>query len=216
MLLLTLGSCKKELPPSLEAYHMTYEVAYLEDMAGDIPTDILPKSMDAYYTRYHVYTEINGFFNQFRLIQIADLRKRQVTSMLSFFGNKVFYQGETGQLPAGISAPESLRLLPSEDTLRIGGLLSERVLAQTATDTFSLYYTRAFSVRRPNISTPYASIDYPLTDFRIQLSVLKMHATCTSLEKRTVESSLFRVPDNYKEVSRIAMEEIINSLFTKE
>jgi hypothetical protein len=200
----------------MEAYHMTYKVEYLEKMAGDIPTDILPRRMDAYYTRYHVYTEISGFFNQFRLIQIADLRRRQVTSLLSFFGNKVYYRGETGQLPAGIAPLKSLKLTPTEDTLRIGGLLSERMLAQTSRDTFSLYYTRAFSVRRPNISTPYHSIDYPLTDFRIQLSILKMHATCTSLEEVTVESSLFQVPENYKEVNRLAMEEIINSLFTKD
>ena len=79
-----------------------------------------------------------------------------------------------------------------------------------------MYYTRDFTVRKPNLSTPYSSIDHPLSDFRIQLSYLKMHLTCTEYETRTVESDIFRIPEDYKPVSRPVMEEIINSLFTKE
>ena len=79
-----------------------------------------------------------------------------------------------------------------------------------------MYFTRDFSVRRPNLSTPYGIIDYPLSDFRIQLSYLKMHLTCAEYEPRIIESEIFTVPDDYRHVSRPVMEEIINSLFTKE
>ena len=79
-----------------------------------------------------------------------------------------------------------------------------------------MYYTRDFSVREPNLSTPYGSINHPLSYFRIQLSYLKMRLTCTMYETRVIDSDIFTIPEDYKPVSRSVMEEIINSLFTKE
>ena len=86
----------------------------------------------------------------------------------------------------------------------------------TGSETYDMYYTRDFSVRRPNLSTPYGSIDHPLSDFRIQLSYLKMHLTCSEYQSIIIDSEIFTVPEEYRLVSRSDMEDIINSLFTKE
>ena len=74
-------------PETIEAYYLQYDIKYLEDMAGDIPTRILPRTMDAFYSKPYVYTRIEGFFNQFTLVQIADLKENKVTTLLDFFGN---------------------------------------------------------------------------------------------------------------------------------
>jgi hypothetical protein len=213
-----LFGCRRniKLPETVDAHYMKYKIDYLEDKAGDIPTRILPGSMDAYYTKYFVLTKIEGFFNQFSLVQIADLKRRQVTTLLNFFGNKVYYAGESGELPASIVEPDHLKLSFTGEKLVIGGLQSERVDVDTGNEKFSIYFTRDFSVRRPNINTPYQSVDYPLTDFRIQLSLLKMHLTCSGMEYKSIDSEIFMVPENYKPVNRATMEAIINSLFTKE
>jgi hypothetical protein len=215
---LLLNGCRRsvELPEMVDANYIEYDIEYLEDKAGEIPTRILPGTMDAYYTRYFVLTRIEGFFNQFSLIQIADLRQRKVTTLLNFFGNKVYYVGGTGELPASIVEPPRLRLKYPGDTDTIGGLHSERVEVDTGDEQFSIYFTREFSVRRPNISTPWRSVDHPLTDFRIQLSELKMHLSCNKMESKIIESESFTIPEEYKRVNRDTMEEIINSLFTKE
>ncbi len=185
-------------------------------MAGDIPTRILPVKMDSWYTDYFVATRIDGFFRQFSLIQIADLKNKRVSTLLNLFGTKVYHQGEKGELPAGIIAPTELHIHSTGEHLVIGGLSSEELEIDTGSETFNMYYTRDFSVRRPNLSTPYGSIDHPLSDFRIQLSYLKMHLTCTEYESRIIESEIFMIPEDYKSVTRPVMEEIINSLFTKE
>lgn len=205
-----------ELPETIEAHYVKYKVEYLEEKAGDIPTRILPAHMDTYYTRYFIFTRIEGFFNQFSLTQIADLRHKKVTTLLNFFGNKVYYAGTNGELPAGITMPDQLDCRFTGEISVIGGLTSERIEVNTGEEQFSIYCTRDFSVRRPNITTPYQSIDHPLSDFRIELSVLKMHLTCAEFDTRTIESAIFTIPEDYRPVSRKAMEEIINSLFTKE
>ena len=200
----------------MEAHYIKYHITYLESMAGDVPTRILPATMDSWYTDHFVVTKIQGFFNQFTLIQIANLRNKRVSTLLNIFGSKVYHRAEKGELPAGIIAPTELHIQSTGEQSVIGGLHSEQVKIDTGGETYNMYYTRDFSIRKPNLSTPYGSINHPLSDFRIQLSHLKMQLTCTFYETRTIESEIFKVPDDYKPVSRPVMEEIINSLFTKE
>jgi hypothetical protein len=204
------------LPEKLESQYVQYNINYLETMAGDVPTRILPAKMDSWYTKYFAVTKIEGFFNQFSLIQIADLRNRRVTTLLNFFGNKVYYRAEKGELPAGIIAPSEMHFVNTGEQSVIGGLNSEQVEVDTGKEKFFIYYTPDFSARKPNLGTPYGDIDYPLSDFRIQLSYLKMQLTCNKYEPRIIDSKVFMIPDDYRPVTRALMEEIINSLFTKE
>ena len=87
-LLLIVSGCRNltTTPETIDSYYLQYEIKYLEEMAGDIPTKILPRRMDAYYSKRFVYTRIDGFFNQFTLVQIADLKRNQVSTLLDFFG----------------------------------------------------------------------------------------------------------------------------------
>lgn len=215
---LIFSSCRRAdgLPETLEAHYLKYRVHYLEEQAGAVPTSILPDHMDTYFTRRFILTRIEGFLNQFSLVQIADLRQRKVTTLLNFFGNKVYYSGEDGELPAGIIEPETLSWKFTGDTTTIAGLKSERIEVDTGEEKFDIYCTRDFSTRKPNIITPYHTIDHALSDFKIQLSLLKMHLTCLEYTRKTIGSEIFTIPEEYSPVSRQVMEEIINSLFTKE
>jgi hypothetical protein len=218
LLAVLISACERisVLPKTLDASYVKYRIEYLEKMAGDIPTRYLPAQMDSYYTKNFVLTKIEGLFNQFSLIQIADLKRKRVTTLLNFFGNRVFYKGSHGELPAGIKELEQVEYRYTGEKTIIGGLNSERIEIDTGNELFNVYTTRDFSVRQPNIVTPYHKIDLPLTDFPIQLSMLKMRLSCIGFESKTIESENFKVPDNYRSVSRQEMEEIINSLFTKE
>jgi len=215
---LLLNGCQRNvsLPETVDAHYIKYKINYLEDRAGDIPTRILPGHMDAFYTKHFVLSRIEGFFNQFSLIQIADLRHKRVTTLLNFFGNKVYAVGKHGELPAAMVKPDDIKCKFTGERSIIGGLNSERVEVDTGKEQYDIYYTKDFTVRRPNISTPYRSIDYPLSEFRVQLSLLKMLLSCSEFETKTIESHIFTVPEEYRLVSKGEMEEIINSLFTKE
>ncbi|MCF8226661.1 MAG: hypothetical protein K9J30_12355 [Bacteroidales bacterium] len=212
------SNCKRtdEKSGVVEADYIEYNVNYLEKMAGDIPTRMLPGMMQAYYTKKHIRTEIKGFFGQFMLVQIADLRKNSVITMLNFFGNKVVYYGKKGEIPAGIKALNNPEIVYTGDTMTICGLTSTRAEVTTNEDFFDIYFVTDIDVNSPNITTPYNFIDYVLSDFRVQLSKLKMQLVMQHHEKTTVQSSAFEVPGEYVEVSRDTMESLINSLFTKE
>ena len=217
ILLLTFG-CKREKTGDglIEAEHITYKVNYLERMAGDIPTALLPNEMHAYYTKRYILTRIHGYFDQFSLVQVADLRQNKVTSMLNFFGTKVYYTGEKGEGPAGISELEDPTMEITNDTLNICGMNSTRAVVRSGDQEYDVYFIKEIDIRSPNITTPYRFIDHVLSDFRVQLSVLKMHLVMFEHNKTEIDVSMFEVPEGYKMVSRASMESIINSLFTKE
>jgi len=204
------------LPETVDAHYVKYQIDYLEDKAGNVPTRILPEKMDVYYTNYYVLSRITGFLDQFSLVQIVDLRRKKVTTLFSFFGDKVYCEGKNGELPAAVVEPEKIECKFTGEKTVIGGLNSERVEVDTGGEHYNIYVTRDFDTRLPNIGTPYQSIDYPLSEFRIQMSALKMSLSCTEFETKSIESEIFNVPDDYTEVTRDDMETIINSLFTTE
>ncbi|PID91360.1 MAG: hypothetical protein CSA96_08800 [Bacteroidetes bacterium] len=212
------GGCRRPapLPETIEVHHLNYQVSYLEDKAGEIPTRILPKQMEAYFSRHYIYTRIEGFFKQFSLTQVADLKRRQVTTMLHFFGTKVYYSGKPGELPAGVISPKKLSFSRTGLHKTIGGLDSEHIIARMDDGSFDFYFTDDFSIRRPNINTPYQELSKPLTVFRIRLSELDMLLTCKAYEFTNISGDLLKVPAGYKPVSKASMEDIINSLFTKD
>jgi hypothetical protein len=191
-------------------------VEYLDKMAGDIPTNLLPDEMEAFYTRDYVLTRIEGFFGQFALIQVASLRKRTVTTMLNFFGTKVYYTGKRNEIPAGIHALNDPEISFSDETKTISGINSYKAVIQLPEESYDIYYTKEINIKSPNITTPYHFIDYVLSDFRVQLSYLKMRLIMKEHDHVEIEYSMFSIPEDYKPVSRDTMENIINSLFTKE
>ncbi len=218
IIIIAISSCNqgsKDLE-SIEVDYIKYNVFYMENMAGDIPTSILPNEMHAYFTKNHVLTEIKGMFGQFRLVQIANLKKNTVISMLNFLGNKIYFIGEKGEIPIGIHPLDDPKIDFTEDTLTISGLKSYRVAVQLPDQSYDIYYTDEIDIKNPNITTPYAFIDNVLSDFRVQLSYLKMRIILEEYKKETVNPSLFEIPEDYEQVTRETMNSIINNLFTKD
>lgn len=219
ILLVSLSGCKRsdEYSKSVEAEHISYKVVYLDKLAGDIPTNYLPGVMEAYYTKRYVKTSIKGFFGQFSLVQIANLRQNTVTTMLNFFGNKVYYTGKRGEIPAGIAPLKDPKMKVSNDTRTICSMLSRKAIITTTDNVYNVYFIEDIDIKSPNITTPYNFIDYVLSDFRVQLSILKMQLIMSDRKSETISTSMFLIPEDYEQLtSRESMESIINSLFTKD
>lgn len=218
IIVLLAASCKNEAPEAntVDVDYIAYKVVYLEKMAGDIPTNMLPGVMHAYFSDRHVMTKIDGFFGQFSLVQVADLKKHTVTSMLNFFGNKIYYIGEKGEIPVSIYPLDDPEIEFTEDTLTISGLKSQKVIVSLPDQKYNIFYTKDIEIESPNITTPYSFIDHVLSDFRVQLSYLKMRLIIDEYKQESIDSSTFDIPEGYESVSRDTMEEIINNLFTKD
>lgn len=218
LLIIGLNSCKRagEGKADIDADIINYEIVYMENMAGDIPTSVLPKTMEAIYTRKYIKTSIKGFFGQFSLTQIANLRKNTVVTLLNFLGHKVYYVGEKGEIPVGIVTLKNPEVEYHKDTLNVCGMQAKRATVTTEKEKYDIYYIEEINIKDPNITTPYYFIDFVLSDFRVQLSMLKMRLIMEEHTTEKISFSEFDIPGDYKEVSHDSMESIINNLFTKE
>ena len=208
-------SCNKnESPHELEAKILLYEVSYINDIAGSIPTKILPNKMELIFSEHYAKNTIEGFLGQFSLSYISNLRKGKVITLLKLFDKKYYYQGSSDEMACGIDAMKSMALTPTGKTVTILGFeASEYDISWSGVEGMKIYTTDNILVKNPNCSTPYSSIDEVLLQFYTKLSVLEMYLVAESFEEKTLSSSIFSIPEGYTEVSRLKMENTLGELF---
>jgi hypothetical protein len=210
------AGCKSSTIPEgdVPATVIEYKVTYLAEKAGKIPTKMLPGKMTVIFAGHYALNKIEGFFGQFSLIYVGNLKNESVVTMLKLFDKKFVYYGKKGELPCGLNDPGKLEIKETGLTNEMHGLMCKQLQIISSIDSVSYAMcTDEIKVRNPNITTPYKEINEVLLEFNTQLSLLDMKLSATSLEEKTVSWDLFRVSGDYKEKSREFMENTINELF---
>jgi len=217
ILLPFLASCDRNKIPSegtVEAKIIEYKVEYLKDKVGGIPTSVLPGKMTLIFADHFALNKIEGFFGQFSLSYIANLKTRKVISLLKIFDRKYYYAGEAGEIPSGIDPMYKINIEKTGNKKEIAGFISEEIRIQTPEGKdFMIYSTNFDGIKNPNITTPYHKIEDVLLEFYTSLSNMEMKLSASRIYSMNVEWSIFHVPDDYKEITQEAMEKTIGELF---
>lgn len=214
-LVIVASSCSnKNKTGQVNANIIEYRVEYLHEKAGSIPTRILPDQMTVIFAYPYALNNIEGFFGQFSLSYVANLRKRKVTTLLKLFDKKYYYEGEQGEIPCGVDPMEGMSITPGNDTKTIAGYrCHEYILARPGKENIPLYSTDELHIKSPNITTPYLHHNDVLLQFYTRLSIMDMLLVADSCRTGTVKKDLFMVPDGYQEISRVKMEKVLDELF---
>jgi hypothetical protein len=210
------AGCKKTAIPKGEvtATLIEYKVTYLSDKAGSIPTKMLPGKMTVIFAGHYALNKIEGFFGQFSLIYIADLKKESVITMLKLLDKKYVSYGKKGELPCGFHELKDLSIKETGSDRELLGIPCRELLISSAgNSSFYALATDRIDIKDPNITTPYKEIEEALLEFNTQLSLLDMKLTAISVQKQTISWDLFRVSEDYKERPREFMEKTISELF---
>ena len=101
------------------------------------------------------------------------------------------------ELPASVLPIPHMVLRETEDTLRIAGLLSHRIAVNSENEQFDIYYTDDIPVKKPNITTPYSNVDYPLSDFRVTLSHLRMRLIISEHRNEILPPHFYEISYNF-------------------
>lgn len=191
-----------------------YRVEYIDDVAGSVPTNILPGKMTLIFHEHTAITSIEGFLGQFSLTYLADLKKQKVTTMLKLFDKNYYYEGEKGELPAGIVPFENMEIEETNDSAMILDFMCRKyILHSDKLDNKEIWSTKEIGIKNPNITTPYRDVPGILLQFYSQLSVLKMFLFIEKYQEKSISRDLMEVPDNFKQISRSAMEKTLVELF---
>ena len=199
---------------ALDAKIIHYRVEYLDKVAGSVPTNILPDRMTLVLADNKALNTIEGFLGQFSLSYMADLRKNRVVTMLKIFDKRYYHNGKSGELPVGISPMENMFLELEENSFKMLDFDTRKyILHLPGQKEKELFGTMDLEIKNPNNTTPYREVPDVLLQFYTELSVLKMNMIAEQFEEREVEKTVFKIPENYKEISRPAMEKLLAELF---
>ncbi len=198
----------------IEAIVINYRVEYLDKTAGSIPTNVLPKRMKLILGDHYAMNSIKGFFGQFSLTYIANLKKQKVITLLKIFNEKLYHEGKRGELPCSIDELEGLIISMTGNEKKILDMnCKEYEFILPEHEKVLVYGTNEIDFSSPNKTTPYSEIEEVLLQFYTKLDVLEMFLTAEDYVEEILSTNVFAVPDGYKEVSRVKMENTITSLF---
>jgi hypothetical protein len=210
-----MAGCKSRIPEgNVDAYVLEYKVTYLTDKAGSITTKLLPSKMTVVFADHYVLNRIEGFFGQFSLIYVGNLKNESVTTMLKVFDKKYVYYGTKGELPCGFSEMNNLDISLTGNQMQIAGHDCRQYSIKMEGDsTFTVYGTSDLGIKKPNVITPLKEINDVLLEFDTSLSLLRMKLTATRIDKINISWDLFRVPEDYEEKTKAFVENTIDQLF---
>lgn len=215
LVIISFAGCKREKKIKIvDAQVIEYRVEYIEEVAGSVPTHILPRKMTLVFAGNKAMNNIEGFFGQFSLTYIADLKARTVLTLLKVFDKKYYHEGTEDEPPVGIALMPGMKL---EETGRQDEIINfeakQYILHLPGGHSHDIWVTSDIKIKDPNITTPYKNVDDVLLQFYTELSVLKMLVRAEKYESRSLSTEIFMVPDNYEEVSREKMNNILEELF---
>jgi hypothetical protein len=216
VLLLLSAGCKKNVIPQgeVKATVIEYKVDYLAEKAGKIPTKLLPGKMTVIFADHYAMNRIEGFFGQFSLIYVGNLRNQTVITMLKLFDKKFVYYGKKGELPCGLVDKGNVEITKTGKTAELVGYHCQQLLIRPENDSsFLALTTDKIDIKNPNITTPYRDISEVMLQFRTQLDLLEMQLTAENIEQKSVSWDVFRVTPDYEERSRDFMENTLADLF---
>lgn len=191
-----------------------YEVTYLSNKSS-MPTNLLPKKVVLKFRASKSITTIEGFMGMFSLSNISDFRKHTNTTTLKVMDNKYFSPGEKYEPPFFFDNLQDIDITFQNDSKQIAGLNCKKALLRFKKQQvlpFEIYYTEEIKLKNPNKATPLNTINGVLMEFNIQLNNIEMHLSASKYTVENVPSDIFTIPDNYREISRHKMSNVINKL----
>lgn len=100
-----------------------------------------------------------------------------------------------------------------KNTRKIAGYTcKEAIVTLKNNETIYVYYTKDIGITSPNWSNPYNKIDGVLMDFQIERYGITMHLKAKSVIDQNVDSRIFEITDDYKEIPFAELEKILQEL----
>jgi hypothetical protein len=191
-----------------------YSVAYISNKSG-IPTNFLPKKAILKFKAHKSITSIDGFMGMFCFSNICDFRKYTNTMILKVMDKKYFYPGSKYEPPFFFDSIKNINIEFVNETKIIAGLLCKKAIISYKNPNqtpLEVYYTEQIRIKNPNKSTPFNQINGVLIQFNIQMSNIEMHLLATRYHNENISDELFKIPKEYRKVSREKMAGVLTKL----
>ncbi len=211
-LILFVSSCETILSgKKISEGKIVYNIEYLDDESDNPLISLLPKTMEIKFKNNNTVTNIEGFFGTFKLRFISDVETKTNYSILRIMDKKYIQTVAFGEEPAGYEMPD-FTIEETNEKVEIAGYKCHvAIINSEGKEPIKLYYTYDIKIKNPNANNPFSEIDGVLMGFQVKLTGLNMKFEAKKVVEEIVDDSEFAVPDDYKEVTKEELEEILLS-----
>jgi len=198
----------------MEQGAITFDIAYTNNSGRSFPMQLLPKTIEMKFNRNFASYTIEDRVGLFSICNILDLSHHKSATLIKVFDKKYVYQGNAHESPIFFKSSEPYEVQFQKDTQRIAGILCQKAVItdKESAKSYDILYSSNIRIRDLNANTPYAKIEGLLLQFGIQMKNLDMKLTAKKINQKNVNNIEFQIPEDYKAISKMQMEEIINTL----
>jgi len=210
------SSCNTKVSEEgLNEGQITYSIKYL-DSEEDIPViTLLPTSAAVAFKANKTAFKMVGFMGLFSVKQITDRNNELAQIVLQVSGKK--YIAELKGKEAGFGTLPGIILEKGNKEKEIAGYMCNSYVAKTnikKLEEFDVYYSDILKIEKPNINTPFESVEGVLMGFKTQFAGVRMELETTKVISAKVDDNVFQLPTDAEKVSLTELLEVIEQ-FTK-
>ena len=193
-----------------------YEISYLEDEDSNPLVSILPTTLELKFKNNKSVTKVVGWLGLFSSIYITDADLGLNFTLLKLMNKKYSYKSLINDPIPGYDTPHNFNVEFTNERKTILGYHCKKAILTIPGNEWSpleIYYNDKFSVNNYFLDNLYQKkIPGFLFEFPIKLNGIEMHLRIKSIVPCTIPENEFEIPEDYMDVSKETMQEIIESI----
>ena len=175
---------------------------------SDIPAEMqsfLPKALKTSIGEGFVKTEMFG--GSFKTISIKNLSDKSVYNLIDLMGTKTGYKSTFEEIQQDMSESSDFKVELANETKEILGYKCKKAIITGNKEgeeiSITVYYTEELGNSDINFDDPeFKDIKGVMLEFEIPTPQFTMTLTATSVEKKSVPAEEFKVPEEYKIITK--------------
>lgn len=219
-LLIVLIKCK-DIPyktDKISEGFIEYKIEYLGDSLDQFIQNFLPDRMKIKFKNDNTKNRLESMSGLFDLTNIKNYKNETTVTLINFFNNKYKYVEKTGESSLFFKKRPNMTIQHTEKKKRIAGFTcNEAIITIPGTkhkpeEKFKVYFTKKIDVKGFNDQTPFSAIEGVLMEFQMQFYDIPMKFRAIRVKEQNIPSGEFDIPQDYKQINRKTMIEIIELL----
>ncbi|MFO8233941.1 MAG: hypothetical protein R6U04_00860 [Bacteroidales bacterium] len=194
--------------------YIVYDIEYLDDSLNSLVKSFFPKEMVIKFKNNSVKNQMVGFSDFFSFAHIKKSDDKINTTLLTLMDKKYRYTEKLNGSSIFFKDRPDIQIKYTDEEKEIAGFHCKKIKIilpkqQEDSEKFSIFYTDSIIIDGFNSHTLFRSIDGVLMEFQLDFYDIPMKLTATEVRETEISSEEFEIPDEYRQINKKTMEEII-------
>lgn len=195
-----------------------YKITYDQTKEENPLVNLMPTTMKIYFNEQVILTQIEGWMGIFKSHQLSDLNDSSNVLLMKLLDKKFYYKRKLSEPPLDFEKLNIVRMDYLEADTIFKGYKCKQVIVDVIEDSipkqYSLLYTNDIKINAPNRNNPFHEIPGVLLTFKMNFKGMSMNLEFISHRDTVFPENTFKIPGDYKELSRDEMTTFFQELTT--